>query len=143
MIVHATDGDLAAAPWQLTPDNAGALLRVASRLVDAATVTTVYATDSDGRATDPRLLAALRDATCAQAAAWAALGIDPTKGPASDPGPAVVAAKSIGSASITYDRSGAQIAAQARAQAATTLAPEAWSILAAAGLLTSRVTVYG
>lgn len=143
MIVHATEAQLAAEPWGVSAGNAGVLLRAASRLVDGALVTAVYAVDADGRATDPKVTQALADATCAQAAAWAALGIDPAKGAADDGGTAPVASKSIGSASIAYDRSGAQLAAQARAQAATELAPEAWHILAAAGLLTGRVWVHG
>lgn len=143
MIVHATPDELAAEPWQVTAGNAAALLRMASRMVDAATVTAVYAVDGTGRATDTRVGDALRDATCAQAAAWHALGIDPAKGAAGAPTATPVASKAIGSASISYDRSGAQIAAQARADAAGSLAPEAWHILAAAGLTAGRVAVHG
>lgn len=143
MIVHATPEQLAAEPWSVTPDNAAVLLRAASRMVDGALLTAVYDVDTDGRATGSDVLDVLRDATCAQAAAWSALGIDPLVGPAGDSGPAVVASKSIGSGSISYDRSGAAIAAQARAQAATILAPEAWSILATSGLLSGRVQLYG
>lgn len=143
MIVHATPADLAAAPWSVTPVNAAALLRAAARMVDAALLTAVYPVDADGRATGTGVLEVLRDATCAQAATWAALGIDPAAGAATDAGPAVVASKGIGSASISYERTGAQIAAQARAQAATSLAPEAWHILASSELLAGRVQLYG
>jgi hypothetical protein len=144
MIVHATVTDLAAEPWSVTADNAVVLLRLASRLVDQATMTAIYAVDGTGRATDADVLAVLRDATCAQAAAWATLGIDPIKGRADDSGTAAVASKTIGSGSIAYDRSGAVLTAQARQEAATTLAPEAWQILAAAGLLSpARVWLHG
>lgn len=46
-----------------------------------ATRMTVYATDElTGLATDAQIREALRDATCIQAAAWVALGIDPATG---------------------------------------------------------------
>lgn len=137
MIVHATADDLAADPWSTTADNAVVLLRVATRLVDAALLTAVYDVDDTGRATDPDVLQALADATCAQASTWAALGIDPVKGAADDNGTAAVASKAMGSASISYDRSAAALTAQARAFAATNLCAEAAAILAAAGLLSA------
>ena len=143
VIVHATADDLAAQPWQVTDSNAAVLLRVASRLVDAATLTAVYAVDDAGRATDPGVLAALRGATCAQASLWAALSIDPLKGAADDGGKAAVASKSIGGATISYDRSGAQAAAAARQAAATTLCSEAHQILADARLTSGQVWLRG
>lgn len=139
MIVHATTDDLAAEPWLFDPPNAAQLLRAASSLIDRETVTAVYGVNSDtGRARDQRILDALRDATCAQAATWVALGVDPLKGGA-DPS-AAVRRKSLGSGTIEYDT--ATVAA-ARTQAADSLAPEAAQILASAGLLTPRVWAHG
>jgi hypothetical protein len=140
MIVHATVDDLAAEPWGVTADNASVLLRAASRLVDGATVTAVYAVDADGRAIDADVLAALRDATCAQAAVWAALGIDPVKGAADDAARTPVRV-SLGTGTVEYERAAG--AASAKTEAATTLTAEAVAILRSAGLLTGRVTVYG
>jgi hypothetical protein len=139
VIVHATAADLAAWTGEAAPAGADRLLRSASLLVDRELLTAVYATDADGRAVDLRVLVALRDATCAQAATWAALGIDPVKGPA-DPGTAPVLRKSLGSGTVEYERTGQ---AAARQQAATGLAPEAAQILAAAGLLSPAVIPYG
>lgn len=144
MIVHATPEQLADWTGTAAPANATALLRSASLLVDRETVTAVYATDTTGRATDDGVLAVLRDATCAQAATWAALGIDPTAGPAGATAAQVIS-KKIGTASIEYDRnsSGATLSGAARAEAVTTLTAEAAQILAAAGLLSGAVWVRG
>ncbi len=69
VLVYATPQELAA--WlDLTDPPAGAslALRDASLIVDDLLVGAVYATDADGRPTDPAVVEALRDATCAQAA---------------------------------------------------------------------------
>ena len=142
--VYATEQQLAEWSGQAAPDNATVLLRAASRLVDSALLTAVYATDDDGAPTDTKVAAALRDATCAQAATWAALGIDPTAGPAGQSAP-LVRSKKIGSASVDYDTSAAASVTvqQSRADAVTQLTGEAVQYLAAAGLLNNRVWVYG
>lgn len=140
MRVHATPQDLAADPWGVTVDNADALLRAASALIDVATTTAIYAVDTDGVPRDRRVADALRDATCAQAATWAALGIDPVKGPAGDDGPRIIARKSLGSGTVEYEPSGA---ATARAEAATSLHWEAAHLLRMAGLLQPGVVAYG
>ena len=144
MIVHATVDQLAGEPWNVTADNAAVLLRSASLLVDRALIGAIYTTDDDGVATDATVLQALQDATCAQAATWAALGIDPTGGAAGATAGQVVR-KSIGSATVEYDRgsTGRSTAGDARADAAVTLTDEAAQILANAGLLTTRVWTYG
>jgi len=69
--VYATAADLEAYTGQPAPDNAGRLLARASRLVDRAMVAAVYDTDASGYPDDPDVLDGFRDATCAQAAAWA------------------------------------------------------------------------
>ena len=140
MLVHATASDLTAWTGTTAPANATALLRSASLLVDEATVTAVYATDDTGKATDTTVLGALRDATCAQAAAWAALGVDPVAGPAQQ-GATPVSSKTLGSGSVSYDTSAAaSVTVQtARARAVTELADDARRILAAAGLLRTAI----
>ncbi|GII98384.1 hypothetical protein CLV28_0707 [Sediminihabitans luteus] len=132
-LTYATPADLATWTGSTTPENATELLRSASGLVTAATRTAVYDVDPDGQPTAPDVVAAFRDATCAQAATWAALGIDPaTLGltPTGSGGP--VASMSRGSASITY--AGAEAAAATRASITTQLTPEARTILASANL---------
>lgn len=70
MLVYATPDDLAAEPWNLVPTDpqaAYSLLARAATIIRGLTITAIYATDPDGKATDPKIAAALRDATCAQA----------------------------------------------------------------------------
>jgi len=78
------------------------------------------ATDT-GLATDTNTLAALRDATLIQAAAWITLGISPFTGGIDMGG--VKKSKKIGTAS--FDIAGAEATAAAKAYAATNLVPEA------------------
>lgn len=136
---YATVVDLVG--WTLTdePDNAEALLVAASRFIRDATMTAVYDVDDGDLPTDPVTLKAFKDAVCAQAATWAALSIDPTKGAAGDTGVAVQ--KSIGSASI--QRQIYQITAQAKAEGAYKLSDDAARILTAANLLNQRPWVTG
>ncbi len=135
MIVYATADDLAT--WispATVPANATGLLRSASGLIRHATKQALYAT-VDGAPSLPDVAAAFRDATTAQAKFWADNGVDPSLGAA---GVAPVAAsKSIGGASIAY--ADATAAAEARAGAADTLAPDAFYILNDAGLLGGMV----
>lgn len=136
MKVYATEADLSAwmSPAAL-PANAGALLRTASGLVRAETKRAVYATDTAGYPTNTAIRAAFRDATTAQAAFWAVSKIDPTLGAAGvTPLPV---SKSIGGASISYSLYAST--AEARANAAGALAPDAFFILEDAGLLGGTV----
>ena len=121
----ATPTQLATWSGVTAPANAAQLLRSAEFLVLRATLTARY------DAEDPAALAALADATCSQVTTWMALAVDPAKG-AADPG-STVSAKSLGSGSVQYAVSPA--AAQARANAATSLSQEALLILAQAGLV--------
>lgn len=141
MLVYATAEDLAADPWQLTPVNAAGLLRSASLLVRGATTATVYDVNETGLPTDATVLAAFKDATCAQATAWDALGIDPTAGAAGAAGAPIVAASSIGSAQVQYGVS--LTLGDKRAEAAVTLCSDAVQILRDAGLLSGQPLVYG
>jgi len=140
VIQYATAQDYTA--WTGTadvPTNLAVLLRAASGLVARYTSAARYHTDPTTHLpTDPDITDALRDATCAQAATWAALGIDPLKGAAGIEGQ--VASSSIGGANIQY----AVYASTAtkRADAATDLAAAAYDVLALAGLLSSRVRAW-
>lgn len=69
MPVYATPQELAA--WldlDEPPAGASQALRDASLAVDMLLVGAVYAVDGEEQPTDPKVIAALRDATCAQAA---------------------------------------------------------------------------
>lgn len=111
------------------PVNAAPLLRSAGLLVARALLENLYnptTTHDDAR----------RDATCAQAAAWAGANIDPTAGPAGLAG--LVKSKSIGTGSITYDVP----SAADREAAIRELAPDALNILTAAQLLYAPVPTW-
>lgn len=135
MLVYATDEELTG--WLdgvPLPANSTTLLRSASLLVRAATKATVYAVDAEGLPTDTVLMQAFADATCAQAALWAAAGIDPAGGGVASSAP--VRSKKLGSGSVDYDTSvNASVTAfQAKQAAATQLCAEAYLILSQAGL---------
>jgi hypothetical protein len=65
-MVYATATELAAYTGQPAPADAERLLDRASQDVDDALRTAVYSTDSAGMPTDPAIIAALSEATCAQ-----------------------------------------------------------------------------
>lgn len=136
----ATPADLAAWTGAAVPANVTPLLRSASSLVLSASSSSYYAADPvTGLATDPVVAKVLNDATCIQAAAWSALGIDPLLGGVVVA--SVASSKSIGSASITL--ADAKQAADAKAKALTTLVPEAARKLRDNNLMDSNVWMYG
>ena len=136
----AQPSDLATWTGVAAPVNATVLLRSASSLVLQASSSSYYAADPlTGLATDPVVAQVLNDATCIQAAAWDALGINPLTGGVITAG--VASSKSIGTAHITL--ADATAAATARAQAVTTLVPEAVRKLVENNLMDSNVWVYG
>lgn len=136
----AQPSDLATWTGTTAPTNAVPLLRSATSLVLQATASSYYAADPvTGLATDPVVLQVLNDATCIQAAAWAALGIDPLKGGVQVAG--VASQKSIGTAHITY--ADAAMAATAKAEALTKLVPEAVRKLVENNMCDSNVWMYG
>ena len=146
MRVYATSAQLAEWTGTASPGNAAQLLRSASLLVDRELLTAVYPTLDDGSPRDEGTAQVLADAVCAQAATWAALGIDPIKGAADEPQTNKVVRKTLATATIEYDRGSSQdraTYAAARQQAAVELAPDAQQILAAAGLLTGQVWLRG
>lgn len=121
---YATVSDLT--EWlapEAVPANAARLLRSASFRVAAACEISPYG-DTPVDAGD-----ALRDATCAQAAVWAELGISPD---AVGIGVAVAKRSKILTATVDTDTS---VLAETLDAAINTLAPEALAILTAAGLL--------
>lgn len=72
---YATSAELAAYTGQAAPDGAALLLTRASQMLDAQVFRMCwYVVDSDGMPTDPLVLAAFRDATCAQVQWWDDLG---------------------------------------------------------------------
>ncbi len=133
--VYATTDDLATWTGSAPPANGEQLLRSASLLVRRNTVAAVYDVDEDGAPTDADVIDALSQATCAQAAAMAAAGIDPLAGVAG--ASAAVQATSIGSASVQY---AVAADASARRQALLEqLTEEAAMILRDAGLLNGPI----
>lgn len=151
MLVYASPEDLATWTGTAPPDNAVTLIRSASLLVQDATSNAYYDTvpdlsgqvssgsynyyQPDALPSDPAVAGALRDATCIQAAAWAALGIDPTL--AGVVKPSVASQKHIGTASITYADAGA--AAAAKMATVDQLVPEAVRLLTQAHLISTQV----
>ncbi|SDT42175.1 hypothetical protein SAMN04489743_2842 [Pseudarthrobacter equi] len=120
------------------PDNAKALLRSASLLVEKATKRAVYRTNSEGFPLDAAVRVAFRDATTAQVEFWAALGVNPVAGTAGTP--LDVLGKGMDGASVAYGADKSVLAA--KATAAETLGPVALNILSAARLLSGPVRGY-
>ena len=134
MRVYATEEDLVDAKVTV-PENAAGLLRSASFLIRSSTKTARYRTNGEGMPSEPFISAAFRDATCAQVKFWADMGVDPTQGAAGVK--PLAASKSINGASVQY--STYVSTAEARANAAGTLGPDAYYILEDAGLLGGAV----
>ncbi|TQJ60484.1 hypothetical protein FBY30_2752 [Arthrobacter sp. SLBN-83] len=134
MKLYATEAELSA--WMspaAPPENAAALLRSASSRIRTETRSARYATDADGYPTDTALRQAFREAVCAQVKFWADHQVDPALGRAGVT-PAATS-KSIGGATITYE----QGATAAKVEAVEGLAPDAYYLLADAGLLGGMV----
>lgn len=138
----ASAADYTASPFTdgEAPANINALLAATTILVIDATSSAYYGVDpTTGLATDPLILAAMKDANIIQAAAWDSLGIDPLTGGAVTTG--VKTAKGIGTGRISYGDT-AQAAA-ARALAAVELVPTALRRLQQQNLIQSEPWVYG
>lgn len=132
VLLYANASDLAAWSGAVVPSNVDQLLRSASLLVRRATVTAFYEVTPAGLPSDDDVAEAMRDATCAQAGHWAALGIDPAGGAAGAASAPVPQSSSIGGASVTYGS--AAEAGSARMAAASNLCDEAAQLLVNAGL---------
>lgn len=109
------------------PPYAARLLTVAQQIVDDLLIGAVYDTDDDGNPTDPDVIAALRDATCAEAQYLAASG-DET-GAASNFG-------SMTAGAVSFSRFVGQTG---RTIDANRIGPNVVSILRVAGLLPVHV----
>ena len=132
MLVYADEADLSTHVVEL-PDNADTLLRFASVLVRKATRFDVYDTTPAGMPDDPWVIEAFRDATCVQAAMWAANSVDPAAGSAGVDGG--VESSSIAGGTVKYDTSHVD-AARASVD---TLSPLALEVLRAEGLASHGV----
>lgn len=118
----ATSADLAAWTGQAAPANADALLRACTRLVLEQTRTASYDSDpTTGLPTDPNITAALKDATCIQAAGWIVLNIDPLAGGINTGG----VKKSTKLLSGSIELAGAEQTAAAKVYAVANLVPDA------------------
>jgi hypothetical protein len=130
---HATTGDLARYSGKPLPPAARRLLIDASVEIDRLTRTAVYTTDpATGRATDPRLRAALAEATCELIGWWDETGT-------ATGSRALFTSASIAGVSLGFGGGGAQANPQA-----DRIGPRVWSILLGAGLInTGAVGVHG
>ncbi|MEV6073962.1 hypothetical protein AB0L80_02425 [Streptomyces sp. NPDC052069] len=121
--IYATPEQLTAWTGQPAPPDADRLLARASEDIDDALLSAVYDTDAAGMATDPDIVAALANATCAQVEYQQATGDDGT-GAAGRWG-----SVSIGPVSLSDRRDDPQAASD------VDLAPRAHRALKRAGLL--------
>lgn len=138
MRIYADSADYLAWTGETTePPKIQGLLRMASSKVEQAAELAHYETDDKFMPTDEDVAEAFRDATCAQAAHLASNGVDPSTGAAASV--KVVASQSMKGAALTFVVD--QDAIDRRAQAADTLALEAYNVLKGAGLLNGWVRV--
>lgn len=72
MTAFATPEQLGTYTGADAPADASRLLERATDLISNVLLTATYAVDNDGAATEPTVIAALRDATCAQVEFWLA-----------------------------------------------------------------------
>lgn len=142
-LIYATVDDYATWTDGTVPDNAASLLRSASLLVFEQTQAAFYDTDTTGAPTSAPIIAAFRDATCAQSAVWAGLNVDPNLSGLDVAPPK--RSKGIGTARIDYDTSvqASVTAFTARQKVIASLCPQAQQILRQAGVLSTRVWTYG
>lgn len=140
-IIYADDTALTAwlSPTPL-PTNSAKILRTASMAVTEATETAFYATDSTGVPTDAVTKQAFQDATCAQAAALIAYGVDTDAGGILEGG-TVETSVALLSARVTYADN--QAAVDGQQQLLNGLVPEAQRILRQAGLVLGVPWVVG
>lgn len=122
MPVYATKDD-----FTDPPENIESQIRLASSLVDDATMTAFYSVDADGVPTNEDIRARFKAAVVAQVGFWAELGINPVLGVTGVESERVASSKSIGSASITLESS--ERSSLAKSNALTVLGPDPLSIL--------------
>lgn len=121
----ASSSDLTTySPTTTPPANVAQILAACSQIVLDATEGAIYDVDvATGLATNSQIKNAMRDMTCAQAAAWIKLGIDPDLGGVTTQ--ATKTSKKIGSAAVTYSDAEAQSVAAMRQFAMVGLVPTA------------------
>lgn len=134
MLIFATTQELETWMQTTAPDNAPVLLREASGMVSAACQCDIYDTDENDKPTDVKLLEAMMEATCAQAEAWSASDMDPTKGPGGQ-APRLTTS-SIDGAALSFDT---YLTAPDRNDWVKYIAPSAFRRLRSAGLASSQV----
>lgn len=127
MTTYATPEQLATFTGATAPADADRLLGRASEVIDAAVRGSVYATSpTTGLPTEPAIITALADATCAQVEFWAASDEeDDILGPVQG---------------ISLQGLQLQFGAGSNRTTPTYLAPRAWRILRNAGLGTAAVS---
>lgn len=122
MPVYATADD-----FTDPPENIESQIRIASSLVDDATLTAFYSVDAEGVPTNEDIRARFKAAVVAQVGFWAELGINPVLGVTGVESERVASSKSIGSASITLESS--ERSSLAKSNALIVLGPDPLSIL--------------
>ncbi|WP_181276004.1 hypothetical protein [Brevibacterium oceani] len=122
MPVYAT-----AADFTDPPENIESQIRLASSLVDDATMTAFYSVDATGVPTNEDIRARFKAAVVAQVGYWAELGINPVLGVAGIDSEKVATSKSIGGASISYESG--ERASLAKSNALGVLGPDALTVL--------------
>lgn len=127
MLVYAMPTDVEKWMGEPAPEGVVPLIRRASTMVGVATRMARYDVTPAGGPADTDVADAMRDAVCAQVAAWHTAGVDPS----GERIVAKVAATSIDGVNLTY---GQDAASAERDRVATTLCSEAWDILTLAGL---------
>lgn len=118
-----------AIPADLTdpPENAESQIRLASSLVDDATLTAFYTVDAEGLPIDEDIRSRFKAAVVAQVGYWSELGVNPALGVAGVSSERVATSKSIAGASISYE-SGERSSLE-KSNALTVLGPEAMAVL--------------
>jgi hypothetical protein len=130
-------------PTLTLPARIDRYLRAAEGLVVDAIRLSVYKADPvTGLPSSAANLAALKEAVCAQVAAWVDAGADPTGAGDQAAAAAVVSSKSLSPVgSVSFDTQAQREANTVRAASTRYLCPEAQAVLMRAGL--SRVVVTG
>lgn len=136
MRLYATPDDLQEVWLDDVPAHAPRLIRAASTMIEFVTRLTRYPVDDDGYPTDPKHIAAFRDATCQQVTMWVHGGLDPDAGAAGQK--LYVQQQTVEGGSVTY---GGHVSVEERSRAATTLDGAVLRILRNAGLLTPAVQI--
>lgn len=135
MRTYAEVSDVEAWTGQTAPDNAEAMVRRASTLVQAACRCDLYDTDPAGLPAEDDVSDAMRDAVCAQVGVWQAADVDASAG-AAGVSPSLTSSKIL-DAQVSYDGGGAD---SARRSSTARLDAESWMILRNAGLASANVS---